>query len=241
MKSSRYDSRGGRVSLCTGVCTRDSRLASPLLFRITFPSRVRTTCKGKGKQFNEYLATEYLDQENILFLSFFFLEKSISFILLSFLENFFTDTIRKFYLKKEKRKIHCSIILRGQSGEGEGEPVSPFTWYAKMRKGGISYMDPTWVRGALSRTGTRTRTSLLGTRRDPKLEKFLSRIYISRYVFRARENSVSRSKRDTHTEADGRGTFERHRPGPSSFRNASLPWLTFDVSSINNVCRVQCK
>lgn len=95
-----------------------ARLASPLLFRITFPSRVRTTCKGKGKQFNEYLATEYLDQENILFLSFFFLEKSISFILLSFLENFFTDTIRKFYLKKEKRKIHCSIILRDQSGEG---------------------------------------------------------------------------------------------------------------------------
>lgn len=105
MKSSRYDSRGGRVSLCTGMCTRDSRLASPLLFRITFPSRVRTTCKGKGKQFNEYLATEYLDQENILFLSFFFLEKSISFILLSFLENFFTDTIRKFYLKKEKEKF----------------------------------------------------------------------------------------------------------------------------------------
>lgn len=236
MKSSRYDSRGGRVSLCTGMCTRDSRLASPLLFRITFPSRVRTTCKGKGKQFNEYLATEYLDQENILFLSFFFLEKSISFILLSFLENFFTDTIRKFYLKKEKRKIHCSIILRDQSGEGRREPVSPFTWYAKMRKGGISYKDPTWVRGALSRTGTRTRTSLLGTRRDPKLEKFLSRIYISRFMYFARGKTRSLARNATH--------MRTHRSGRSGDVWAASSWaiiISQCLSSLADIWRIQYK
>lgn len=235
MKSSRYDSRGGRVSLCTGVCTRDSRLASPLLFRITFPSRVRTTCKGKGKQFNEYLATEYLDQENILFLSFFFLEKSISFILLSFLENFFTDTIRKFYLKKEKRKIHCSIILRDQSGEGRREPVSPFTWYAKMRKGGDllygSYVG-TW---SFVENGNEDENVSSRDETWPEAGKIsLANIYLTLCISRAGKLGLSLETRHTCT----------HRSGRSGDVWAASSWaiiISQCLSSLADIWRIQYK